>query len=486
MRKSINKSVLVMNTQMILGVVFFFMLMPLKVNGSNRNGLVGEWYGQRDNSLITVTLNADGSFSLASEASSNFSFLGKYLINGNQSPSTIDLKECSNGMEGAGIWRLNDDHSLEMNINFGAPGMVERATEINPHPNAMTNAYFKLTKDKNRIISEISAKIEIPKVSRLAFERNKRLGAGINLNAVVDGNLHPGYQRDAPLADDEIVSIAKVGFKSVRLNVCWSKHALGKIPYTIDEAFFRKVDHIVDECLKNNLAVSIDMHYYPYINMAEGVDSLTMEENYVRLDYLWHQIAEHYKDYSNDMVFFDLLNEPNLQMGAEKWNEVFAGLIKTVRKSNPERTLIIGTPNLGQHWTLNYLKLPEDDWNLIVEFHYYLPHLFTHQGLGYAMAEGSTYTEWRGTAEEKAPIEGDLNFCQRWSTTHGRPLNMGEYGCMNTADINSRIRYIGFMREQSEKRGISSHLWGYREPFMIRDEKTGEWEMPIVEAMKLK
>ena len=41
------------------------------------------------------------------------------------------------------------------------------------------------------------------------------------------------------------------------------------------------------------------------------------------------------------------------------------------------------------------------------------------------------------------------------------------------------------MREESEKRGFSSHLWGYREPFMIRDEKTGEWIMPIVDAMKL-
>ena len=93
--------------------------------------------------------------------------------------------------------------------------------------------------------------------------------------------------------------------------------------------------------------------------------------------------------------------------------------------------------------------------------------------------------EWKGTEAEKTMIEGDLDFCKRWSDSHGRPLNMGEYGCMNTADLESRCRYIGFMREESEKRGFSSHLWGYREPFMIRNPKTGDWEMPIVEAMKL-
>ena len=452
----------------------------------SKQELTGEWYGLRDKSLLTMTLRTDSTFNLESEASSNYSFSGKYQINDSLNPATIDLTECTNGMDGAGILRLADDGTLEMNVNFGAPGVVERAAEINPRPESMTNVYFKLIRDKESLLAQITPKIDIPEASKVAFERNKRLGAGINLNAVVDGNLHPGYQRDAPLSDEEIKSIADVGFRSVRLDVCWSKHASGKKPYTIDEVFFRKVDHIIDECLKNDLAVSIDMHYYPYINMSEGVDSLTLEENYERLDYLWQQIAEHYKDYPNDMLYFDLLNEPNLQMGADKWNEVFAGLIRTVRKTNPDRTIIIATPNLGQHWTLNYLELPNDDWNLIVQFHYYLPHLFTHQGLEYAKAENSSYTEWKGTEEEKAPIEHDLDFCLRWSQQHGRPLNMGEYGCMNTADLDSRCRYIGFMREQADKCGFSSHLWGYREPFMIRDEKTGSWTMPIIEAMKLK
>jgi endoglucanase len=102
------------------------------------------------------------------------------------------------------------------------------------------------------------------------------------------------------------------------------------------------------------------------------------------------------------------------------------------------------------------------------------------------MAENSTNVPWMGTEEEKAPIISDLDYCKKWSEQNGRPLNVGEYGAINTADQESRIRYIGFMREEMEKRGFSSHMWGYREPFMIRDEKTGEWIMPIVEAMKLK
>lgn len=446
--------------------------------------LTGEWYGLRDKALITMSFGEDGSFSITSESNSNYNIQGTYVWD--ESAMTVDLPQTTNGMGAAGLYRFNPDGSLELNLNFGAPGHLERPKTIGPDPSSYTNTYFQLTRDKSSLEGELNPKVEIPAEAALAFERNKRLGAGINLNAVVDGNKHPGYERDAPLADDEIRSIAAVGFKSIRLDVCWAKHASFEYPYTIDPKFFKKVDHIVDVALEAGLAVSIDQHYYPYINMGYGDERISEADNYTRLECFWKQIAEHYKDYSDETLFFDLLNEPNLAMGADKWNEVVASLIKAIRPINPGRTLIVATPNLGQHWTLNYLELPQDEWNLIVEFHYYLPHLFTHQGLAYAMAEQSQNVAWNGTEAEKAPILSDLDYCRKWSESHGRPLNMGEYGAINTADQESRIRYIGFMREESEKRGFSSHLWGYREPFMIRDEKTGEWIQPILDAMKLK
>ena len=453
---------------------------------SEDKGVTGDWYGLREKALVTVSFGEDNTFRIENEAFSSMTFSAKYALDESVSPMAIDLSEATNGMGGVGLLRLNADGSLDMNMEFGAPGMVTRPAGMEPDPASMTNIFFHLVRDKESVLKEITPVINAPAEAALAFERNKRLGAGINLNAVVDGNLHPGYQRDAPLADEEIYSIAEVGFQSIRLDVCWAKHASFEAPYTIDSAFFAKVDHIVDVALDAGLAVSIDQHYYPYINMGYGDDRISEADNYERLVSFWEQIATHYKDYSDETLFFDLLNEPNTQMGAEKWNEVVARLIKTIRPINPGRTLIVGTPNLGQSWTLNYLELPEDEWNLIVQFHYYLPHLFTHQGLGYAMAQDSHNVPWMGTDEEKAPIISDLDFCKRWSETHHRPLNMGEYGAINTADEASRCRYIGFVLDEARSRGFSSHLWGYREPFMIRDEKTGAWIQPILDAMKLK
>ena len=454
-------------------------------SSARTEGIYGVWYGLSDGALVEVRLQEDGTMSVDSEASSNLSFTGEYLLNTQKTPMQIDMT-LSSGMAGAGLLRLNDDGALDMNCLFGAPGMVTAPEDFEPVPTNPANVRFHLVRDKAPLLAQTEKTIDIPAEAQLAFERNRRLGAGINLNAVVDGNLHPGYERDAPLHDDEIRSIAEAGFRSVRLNVSWSKHCMAEYPYTIDPAFFSKVDHIVDECIKNDLAVSIDVHYYPYINMTGEDKSISMEDNYKRLGYMWRQIAQHYKDYSNDMLFFDLLNEPNLVMGADRWNELLAELIGVVRETNPHRTLLVSTPNLGQSWTLGSLQLPDNDWNLIVEFHYYLPHTFTHQGLAYAMAGDSHGVEWHGTDAEKAPILKDLDYCKRWSEKNGRPINMGEYGVVNTADEASRARYLGFIQEVARERGISSHLWGYREIFMIRDRQSGEWNRSILDAMKLK
>lgn len=444
----------------------------------------GKWYGLRTKSLIEVTFD-NGRLNVNCEDASNLCFDCDYTIDYSTSPATISLSS-SGGLAAAGILRINDDGSLEMNWSFGQPRMVATPKEFNPSPKNPADVYFHLFRDKEPLMAEVNYEVDIPAEAQLAFERNRRLGAGINLNGVADGNLHPGYERDAPLLDKEIASIAEAGFRSVRFNVAWSKHCADDAPYTIDPAFMKKVQHIVDECIENDLAVVLDVHYYPYINMNEGSDRISMEDNYKRLGELWQQIATYYKDYPNDMLYFDLLNEPNLIMGAEQWNMLSAALIKVIRQTNPDRTLLVSTPDLGQSWTLNSLELPKDDWNLIVEFHYYLPHTFTHQGLVYAMAGDSNNVEWLATEGDKAPILKDLDFCKRWSEHNGRPINMGEYGVVNTADQLSRERYLGFMAEAARQRDISSHLWGYREIFMIRDKSTGEWNQPILEAMKLK
>ena len=448
------------------------------------NTYQGKWYGVSDKAPVTLTIRPDGTFSLVNEAFSGMTMEGKYTIDGNEIPAPIDLTEMGTGMDGLGLIEVSDG-VLNLLVSFGPKGYVQRPKQLDASAIDLSTRYFSLNRDSHTLDTANSAPATIPAAAQLAFERNKRLGAGICLNGVLDGNSFRGTIPDMPLTNQEIKAIADAGFKSVRLCVTWTKHCMSQSPYTIDPAFFKKVDDIVERCLANGLAVSIDTHYYPYINMDNVDPNISYEENFNRLSLLWEQIATYFKDKPNDMVFFDLLNEPNIRMGADKWNETFNTLIKLVRKTNPERTLIISTPNLGQHWTINQLELPADDWNLIVQVHYYLPHTFTHQGLSYARAEGTEGTKWQGTETERKPIEADLDYCYRWSRRNGRPIYVGEYGVVDDADTASRATYMGYMKHEMEKRGFSSHIWGFREAFGFFDTKTNSFDQSILNALRL-
>ena len=91
--------------------------------------------------------------------------------------------------------------------------------------------------------------------------------------------------------------------------------------------------------------------------------------------------------------------------------------------------------------------------------------------------------QWIGTPEEKKPLISDFNFCAKWSETHSRPINLGEFGVNENADMASRARYLSFISELAIKNDFSFHLWGFREIFRVFDEQSGKWQQPLVDAL---
>ncbi|MBK7098329.1 MAG: glycoside hydrolase family 5 protein [Sphingobacteriales bacterium] len=444
--------------------------------------IIGKWYGLKDGSPVTVMFRNNQTMSIQADAFSGLTFTSHYKIDSSVSPIAVDLI-MPGSMICTAILNFSDHGEMEFFGFLGTPGQAQRPAKIDSNPKRPDALYLKLSRDI-KVIHHKPLTVSPPKEATLAFERNKRLGRGLNLNGLLDnnsGDLHLYPIPDQPIKLEYIKMIADAGFNSVRLPVTWVAHSSKTPPYTIDPAFFRRVDSIVKQCLQNGLAVSIDMHYYPYINM--GADSsISFDDNIKRFYSLWEQIAKHYKDYPPE-VYFDILNEPNMDMGVPFYNELIAKSVKLIRKTNPYRTILIGTPNLGQSWTIGLLDLPKEDWNLIVQIHYYLPHLFTHQGLAYAHAAASKGMQWMGTKEERKPIESDLTFCAKWSKAHSRPINLGEFGVNEYAAMSSRARYFRFIRELADKNGFSFHVWGFREIFRVFDEESGRWHQPVLDAL---
>ena len=118
---------------------------------------------------------------------------------------------------------------------------------------------------------------------------------------------------------------------------------------------------------------------------------------------MWNQIAEHYKNYGENLIF-ELLNEPNNNLTDSLWNKYIIECISNYREIDSNRTLIVGPSNWNSINSLEKLNLSKDN-NLIVTIHYYFPFQFTHQGAEWM--DGSNKwigTTWSGSNQEISEI----------------------------------------------------------------------------------
>jgi endoglucanase len=268
--------------------------------------------------------------------------------------------------------------------------------------------------------------------------------------------------------------IKDAGFSTVRINLN---------PFTqmdsqnkINPGWLETLDWVVTKGLDANLMIILDLH--EYTTMADNPEA--KKEMFLSF---WKQIAPRYKDKSANVVF-ELLNEPNQKLTVEMWNTFLAEAIKVIRESNPDRTLIIGPGNWNGIESLNTLKLPDNDRNIIVTVHFYHPMRFTHQGAAWASDyKNLSGIKWTGTPDEKKEIESKLKVAADWSLKNDRPIFLGEFGAYDKGDMDSRARYTAFVARTAEKLGFSWAYWQFDSDFIVYNIDKESWVEPILNAL---
>jgi len=269
--------------------------------------------------------------------------------------------------------------------------------------------------------------------------------------------------------------IKEAGFDFVRLPVRWNTHAQEEWPYTIDPAFFARVDEIVGWALERNLAVIVDFHHYEEM----AWDPWGHKDRFLGI---WKQVAEHYKDYPSN-VLFELLNEPNGQLNAALWNEYSREALKIVRETNPTRDVVIGPVQWNAYDWVSTLDVPSDE-HLIVTFHYYLPFQFTHQGAEWV--DGSDPwlgRTWNATDTEKAEIISHFNSVADWAKRTNTRILLGEFGAYSKADMESRAGWTEFVRSEAERHGFAWAYWEFGSGFGVYDPDARQWRDDLLRAL---
>ncbi len=311
-------------------------------------------------------------------------------------------------------------------------------------------------------------------VSFDAFQTNARLGRGVNLGNALEAPNEGEW--GVTLQEEYFQLIKDKGFNSVRIPIRWSAHALPTAPYTLYSSFLQRVDWAVNQALSRNLLVVINMHNYDEINKDP-------DGNRERFLGIWKQIAEHYKDYSANLLF-EPLNEPNTSLTASKWNDLIAAVLPVIRASNPNRNVVIGPVDWYSLSRLQDLELPKEDQHIIVSFHYYLPLHFTHQGAEWmAGSQAWLGTVWKGTSNDKSSITYDFDRVQQWAKDENRPIYLGEFGAYSKADMDSRALWTAFVARSAESHGFSWSYWEFCAGFGIYDPTIKTWHNQLLTAL---
>jgi hypothetical protein len=256
-------------------------------------------------------------------------------------------------------------------------------------------------------------------------------------------------------------------------------------PFHYKEEGFCYIDQCMQWCEKNNLNIILDLH------RTAGYAFHTLEcnllfENEVLQDRfisLWKAFALRYKEYGKNVVF-ELLNEI-VEPSSERWNQLSRRTVQAIREIDENRVIIIGGNHYNSVNTLKELDYMNDD-NLVYTFHFYEPHLFTHQKasweqamqeLDYAVSYPSTMEDYRRYQKMSEGFRSSYAFEDRLGKDYIRKclapalefirernvyLYCGEYGTIQFAPMESRLRWHEDVSDLMIEYGIGRAVWNYK------------------------
>ncbi|MBU0711876.1 glycoside hydrolase family 5 protein [bacterium] len=306
------------------------------------------------------------------------------------------------------------------------------------------------------------------------YEINSHMYPGINIGNALEAPNEGDW--GVTIQDDYFTIIKEAGFNSVRIPIRWSTHTAVDSPYTIDAIFLNRVKHVVDSALDNDLYTVINIHHYEEIFQNPAAH----KERFLSI---WQQISSFFQDYPTSLIF-EVLNEPHDNFTSELWNNYFPLATDTIRKTNPTRTIIIGTAGWGGISALNDLIIPEEEQNLIITIHYYEPFHFTHQDAEWVDgADAWLGTDWSATLEEVTSLKNHFDQINTWAIDNNRPIYIGEFGAYNKADMNSRYLWTGYVVNQCKQHNFSWAYWEFCSGFGAWNPETEDWHQLLLDAL---
>jgi endoglucanase len=338
--------------------------------------------------------------------------------------------------------------------------------------------------------------------SLTSVELTQLMGVGWNAGNSLDAVGGETAWGNPLLTQDLFTAVKAAGFDTVRLPVAWSKFS-DETNFIIKNSWMARVEEVVNYALNADLYVMMNIHW------DNGWMQPTYDEqDYVnnRLNIMWEQIATHFKDY-DDRLLFAGTNEVMVEGDwgtpvyeyytvQNSYNQTFVDTVRNTGGNNDDRFLVVQGFNTNIDHAVNFAQMPTDSANdrLLMEIHYYDPYNFTLNTESNITQWGAIATDLSKTDDWGNETHADAQFQKMKSRfiDEGIGVILGEYGVISRSYVPAhetyRTYWNKYITESAIAHGLVPVYWdnGYRgeNSFAIFDRATALPLYPdIIEAI---
>ena len=328
---------------------------------------------------------------------------------------------------------------------------------------------------------------------------------GVNVSHWLSQNDNWKTERSREITKSDFEKIASMGFDHVRIPIdevqFWD--SLGnKQP----EAF-TLLQNGIEWAFASNLRVIVDLHIIRSHYFGSESNKLwtdTLEQR--KLVNFWLQLSEELKRYPNSKLAYEIMNEA-VAKDPDDWNKVFNKAIAALRVQEPHRKIVVGSNMWQIPSTFPFLKLPENDKDIILSFHFYIPIALTHHTASWTpVAEYTGPVNYPGqivdTAQYNGLSEKAVNVMREYANgyftkevlkekmmpaiefakKHNLPLYCGEFGVYPKIPEDMMLRWYKDVCEDFNENNIAYCHWCYKGDFPVV-EKDGTPKQKLVSIL---
>ncbi len=249
-------------------------------------------------------------------------------------------------------------------------------------------------------------------------------------------------------------------------------------------------------CRESGLRAVVDLHILRSHHFNKKEKPLwTVPAERDKFIALWKDLSNFLHEWPQGMVAYELMNEP-VADDAEQWNVLVARVVDSIRQWEPERVLVIGSNRWQSADTFDRLRIPKNDRNILLSFHFYEPFFLTHYQASWTnLKDFKGDVNYPGQIVLNSKVPGQqriynrdtlLKMMQkplRLADSLKLPLYCGEFGVIDNAPRASKLAWYQDMVSVFEAKGIGYANWNYKAGSFGIVDKDLKPDLPMVKIL---